>query len=101
MGAGYGLVPSSQASPWVNDGRLTDLCPNEPVMVDLHWHHWELEPPLAQEISDMIVRVARSHLRPSTIQPHLSAEPQHSIANAGHLVDDVSVGDDKENRSHH
>ena len=55
MGAGYGLVPSSQAQPLVDCGQLVDIAPSEPMMVDLYWHHWELEPPLAQEISRLIV----------------------------------------------
>lgn len=39
--------------------------PDEPVMVDLYWHHWELEPPLAHQIRSLIVSVARGHLTPS------------------------------------
>jgi LysR family transcriptional regulator (chromosome initiation inhibitor) len=65
MGAGYGLVPSSQASSHVNEGRLLDIAADEPAMVDLYWHHWELEPPLAHEITSLIVSVARGHLTPS------------------------------------
>lgn len=66
MGAGYGLVPSSQTASLVAEGRLVELAPAEPVMVDLHWHHWDLEPPIAHEITTLIVSVARAHLRPST-----------------------------------
>ena len=55
MGAGYGLVPSSQAQPLVDRGQLVDIAPSEAMMVDLYWHHWELEPPLAQEISRLVV----------------------------------------------
>lgn len=62
MGAGYGLIPSIQAQPLLEAGRLVDLCPAEHMMVDLLWHHWELEPPLAQDISSLIVSVARRHL---------------------------------------
>lgn len=65
MGAGYGLVPSSQARPLVDGGRLVDIAPSEPVMVDLYWHHWDLEPPLAHEITTLIVDVGHRHLTPS------------------------------------
>lgn len=62
MGAGYGLVPSSQARPRVREGRLIDLAPAQPMRVDLHWHHWELEPPPAQAITELIVAIGRQHL---------------------------------------
>jgi LysR family transcriptional regulator, chromosome initiation inhibitor len=65
MGAGYGLVPSSQAAALVDGGNLVDLCPGESVMVDLFWHHWELEPPLAHDITAVIVEMAHRRLKPS------------------------------------
>jgi LysR family transcriptional regulator, chromosome initiation inhibitor len=65
MGAGYGLVPSSQAAALVDSGDLVDLCPDESVMVDLFWHHWELEPPLAHDITAVIVEMAHQRLKPS------------------------------------
>jgi LysR family transcriptional regulator (chromosome initiation inhibitor) len=65
MGAGYGLIPRSQAGPLVEADRLVDVCPSERVMVDLFWHHWDLEPPLASDITALIVRVARLKLEPS------------------------------------
>ena len=65
MGAGYGLVPSSQARPLVGDGRLVDIAPDEPMRVDLHWHHWDLETPLAREITALIVDIGRRQLTAS------------------------------------
>lgn len=62
MGAGYGLIPSTQAQHFVDSGRLIDLCPNHGVMVDLYWHHWELEPPLAHDVTSLIVNVAHREL---------------------------------------
>ena len=62
MGAGYGLAPSSQAAPLVADGRLIDLAPDQPMRVRLYWHRWELEPPLAQQITQLIVSTARGVL---------------------------------------
>jgi len=65
MGAGYGLVPSSQAAPLVAIGQLVDLVPDEAVLVDLYWHHWDMEPPLAHDITALIVNVARDRLVPA------------------------------------
>lgn len=65
MGAGYGLVPSTQASGLVQEGVLLELAPDDPVHVDLHWHHWEMEPPIAREITELIVGRAEQCL----IQP--------------------------------
>ena len=62
MGACYGLVPSSQAQPLVDDGKLIDMAPSEPMLVDLYWHHWELEPPLARETSLLIVSTGHQFL---------------------------------------
>ncbi|WP_428424393.1 HTH-type transcriptional regulator ArgP [Methylibium sp.] len=65
MGVGYGLVPNSQARSLVDDGRLVDIAPDEPVMVDLYWHHWDLEPSLAREITTLVVSEARRQLLPT------------------------------------
>ena len=62
MGAGYGLAPSSQAAPLVAGGRMIDLAPTRPMRVKLYWHRWELEPPLAQQITQLIVSTARGFL---------------------------------------
>lgn len=64
MGLGYGLAPSQQAQPLVVAGRLLELAPQAPVLVDLFWHHWDIEPPLAQDISRLIVQEARRQLLP-------------------------------------
>ena len=62
MGAGYGLVPATQAAGLVRDGALLDLAPDQPVLVELYWHHWEMEPPIAREITEMVVDHARQCL---------------------------------------
>lgn len=69
MGAGYGLVPSTQAQGLVQEGVLQELAPGDPVQVDLYWHHWEMEPPIAREITQMIIVRAAQCL----IQPRQSA----------------------------
>lgn len=101
MGAGYGLIPNSQAAPLVVAGQLVDLCPNERVMVDLYWHHWDLEPPLAHDISALIVRVARLNLDASA-GPKIQAgsEPVNSsIQRIDHVVA-AAPGNDVQVQSH-
>ncbi len=62
MGLGYGLIPLAQARPLVSAGRLIEVAREEPVLIDLYWHHWELEPPLARELSQLVVEQAHRHL---------------------------------------
>ncbi len=57
-GAGYGLVPSGQAHRLVEGGALIELAPEHPVHVELYWHHWETEPPLAREMTEQVVGLA-------------------------------------------
>ncbi len=68
-GVGYGLVPSLQAAAAAERGELVDLAPDEPVLVNLHWHHWELEPPLSREITKLVVGHAQAQLLPRAAQP--------------------------------
>ncbi|MBN9206135.1 HTH-type transcriptional regulator ArgP [Methylibium petroleiphilum] len=62
VGVGYGLVPSLQAAAAAERGELVDLASDAPVLVDLYWHHWELEPPLSREITDLVVNHAKTQL---------------------------------------
>lgn len=64
-GIGYGLVPSLQAKPLIDAGKLIRLAPDHKVEVNLYWHHWEIAPSNAQAISELVVRHARQVL----IQP--------------------------------
>lgn len=75
MGAGYGLIPSWQARPLVDAGQLVDVCPSVLEMVDLFWHHWDLEPPMASDITALIVKVARRSLEPSA---RFDPSPMHA-----------------------
>lgn len=61
-GIGYGLVPSLQAAAAAERSELVDLASDAPVLVDLYWHHWELEPPLSREITDLVVNHAKTQL---------------------------------------
>ena len=65
MGAGYGLVPSLQATGLVKESVLQELAPSHPVHVNLYWHHWEMEPPIARAITELVV----SHAAERLIQP--------------------------------
>ncbi len=59
VGVGYGLAPSMQGDPLVAQGRLVEIAPDTPVQVELYWHHWELQPALLSEITELVVREAR------------------------------------------
>ena len=72
---GYGLIPTQQAAPLALEGRLVDLAPREPVQVDLYWHHWEVEPPISREITELIVREARRYLLGSDATGPPDTEP--------------------------
>lgn len=69
IGAGYGLAPSTQAQGLVQEGVLIDLAPGQPMQVNLYWHHWEMEPPLAQDIARLVVE----HASRCLIQPRRAA----------------------------
>jgi LysR family transcriptional regulator (chromosome initiation inhibitor) len=72
-GVGYGLVPSLQAAAAAERGELVDLALSEPVLVDLYWHHWELEPPLSCEITKLVVCHAQAELLPRSAQAPTAA----------------------------
>jgi len=71
-GIGYGLVPSVQLQAMqdrVEREQLIDLAPEQPVLIDLYWHHWEFEPPLLAEITQGVIdEAARALDRASAIQ---------------------------------
>lgn len=71
MGAGYGLVPSTQAQGLLQEGVLQELAPGDPVQVDLYWHHWEMEPPIARAITGLIVSYASERLMQPRRQANL------------------------------
>jgi LysR family transcriptional regulator (chromosome initiation inhibitor) len=63
-GVGYGLAPVMQVHSLGNCHGLVDLAPHHPVVVDLFWHHWEHEPPLAQEITKQVLAQGSALLLP-------------------------------------
>lgn len=71
-GAGYGLAPTQQAQPLADAHQLVELTPDHAVQIPLYWHHWEYEPDIAQEITDVIVAEAARRLSPLTPTPPIS-----------------------------
>lgn len=63
-GVGYGLIPSVQAAPLVQSGRLTELAPQHPIQLPLYWHHWEVEQSVARQITEVVVAHASRTLSP-------------------------------------
>ena len=66
IGLGYGLIPSQQAGRHAVAGLLIEMAAAEPVLVNLYWHHWDIEPPLAQNITRLVVSEARRQLMASS-----------------------------------
>jgi LysR family transcriptional regulator (chromosome initiation inhibitor) len=62
-GIGYGLVPSHQLAKSCGVPALVELAPQHPVLVELHWHHWEIEPALSSHITRLVKEHAASALR--------------------------------------
>lgn len=53
-GLGYGLVPCQQVTRLLVAGQLVEITPGCKVTVPLYWHHWKLEIPLAQVMTQAI-----------------------------------------------
>ena len=58
-GLAYGLMPLSQATRSLADGRLVDLAPGGHVDVALNWHAWNLDTPFTRALSEQIIATAR------------------------------------------
>ena len=74
----YGLMPLSQASRPLADGRLVDLAPGRHADVALNWHAWNLDTPFTRALSEQIVATARRAL----VQP---APPSGDVPRAGYV----------------
>jgi len=62
-GVGYGLAPAEQAAPLVDAGAIVELAPGQALDVQLYWHHWAAEPPMAATITRRVLETARARLR--------------------------------------
>lgn len=54
MGMGWGLVPRVQAQPYLDDGSLLSLQPEQPLDVDLYWHQWGIRSELIASLLSTI-----------------------------------------------
>ena len=61
-GLAYGLMPLSQATRPLADGRLVDLAPGRHVDVALNWHAWNLDTPFTRALGEQIIATARRSL---------------------------------------
>ena len=61
-GVGYGLVPSVKVMADAEVDLLVDLAPSSPILVDLYWHHWAVEPPLARKLAELVVAAGSTSL---------------------------------------
>lgn len=63
-GLGYAMAAESNVSPLLASGQLEELVPGCKVTVPLYWHHWKMELPLAQAMTQIITAHAHQALSP-------------------------------------
>ncbi|USD65635.1 LysR family transcriptional regulator ArgP [Vibrio sp. SCSIO 43136] len=61
-GVAYCLIPRQQIEQELADGELINITPNFLLSVRMYWHHWQLESGVLKEISQAIIKYARTHL---------------------------------------
>jgi LysR family transcriptional regulator (chromosome initiation inhibitor) len=61
-GLGYAMAPGLRIAPLLETGQLVELTPSCKVSVPLYWHHWQMELPLAQAMTQTITAHARKML---------------------------------------
>ncbi|GEL94466.1 LysR family transcriptional regulator ArgP [Cellulomonas composti] len=62
-GLGWGMVGEQSLAPLLADGSLVVLAPDGHLDVPLHWQHWALRTPTLDDLTDRVVRAARTALR--------------------------------------
>jgi LysR family transcriptional regulator (chromosome initiation inhibitor) len=63
-GLGYAMAPAQRIKHLLTRGQLVELTPGCKVTVPLYWHHWKMESPLAQALTQTITSHARETLDP-------------------------------------
>jgi LysR family transcriptional regulator (chromosome initiation inhibitor) len=61
-GLGYAMAPGLRIAPLLETGQLLELTPSCKVSVLLYWHHWQMELPLAQAMTQTITAHAHKTL---------------------------------------
>jgi LysR family transcriptional regulator (chromosome initiation inhibitor) len=61
-GLGYAMAPGLRIAPLLETGQLIELTPSCKVSVPLYWHHWQMELPLAQAMTQTITAHAHQTL---------------------------------------
>lgn len=61
-GLGYAMAPGQRITDMLANGQLVELTHGCNVTVPLYWHHWKMEPPLAQAMTQTITSHARKTL---------------------------------------
>ena len=61
-GLGYAMAPGLRIAHRLASGQLVELTPGCKVTVPLYWHHWKMELPLAQAMTQTITAHARKTL---------------------------------------
>lgn len=64
QGGAYGMVSRILAEPYLRQGELVDLTPNETLRVPHFYQCWSLQSSLSRRIAGIIVRTARANLLP-------------------------------------
>ena len=61
LGMGWGMAPSAQVKPWLENGELQELAPGLYLAVPLYWHLWGLDTPLTQSLTTALTQAASSY----------------------------------------
>lgn len=64
LGLGWGMLPEVQLG--VASSALICLNDSLPVDVTLYWHHWQVQSPRLEQLSQTLLAAAREVLRPSS-----------------------------------
>jgi LysR family transcriptional regulator (chromosome initiation inhibitor) len=69
QGAGWGLVPSIAALPYLKRGELVELSPGKDVKVSLHWQASMQSSEILRRLGHLVLEEARLHLSPDQFRP--------------------------------
>lgn len=62
-GLAYSLLPEQMIDDDLQTGRLVDLFSGQFTDLPLYWHHWRVESPIAQILTDALTAYCSRHLR--------------------------------------